>query len=399
MKPEAAVVGAGPAGILAATAIAGRGYAVKIYEEHPEVGEPNHCAGVLSVTGLAELGVEPSDGFVQNRVYGGRVYAPDGGFIEIRDRRPRAYVVDRAEFDRHLAGEAVDAGVEFELSARVDGLRFIEGTCMGVRVGDDVQESWVVVDAEGAGGRLLSRSGIETGQKGILIGYNAEVGEVDVDPELVEVWLGSELAEGFYAWVAPIDESTARCGLGTAGADGIERLKGFVEKRFGVEPRRVTSGLVCAGPPVERAAYSGLLLAGDVAGQVKATTGGGVVMGGLCAKLAGETAADALGCGDTCWGRLSEYERRWRSLYEGELKTMYTARRLMNRLSDERLNRLVSDLKRTDLESVLEELVSRGDMDMQAGVIREAARNPRLLYMLLRGVGAAALSELVSLLW
>jgi len=399
LKPEAAVVGAGPAGIIAATAIAGRGYAVKIYEEHPEVGEPNHCAGVLSVTGLAELGVEPSDGFVQNRVYGGRVYAPDGGFIEIRDRRPRAYVVDRAEFDRHLAGEAVDAGVEIELSTRVDGLRFIEGTCMGVRVGDDVQESWVVVDAEGAGGRLLSRSGIETGQKGILIGYNAEVGEVDVDPELVEVWLGSELAEGFYAWVAPIDESTARCGLGTAGADGIERLKGFVEKRFGVEPRRVTSGLVCAGPPVERAAYSGLLLAGDVAGQVKATTGGGVVMGGLCAKLAGETAADALGCGDTCWGRLSEYERRWRSLYEGELKTMYTARRLMNRLSDERLNRLVSDLKRTGLESVLEELVSRGDMDMQAGVIREAARNPRLLYMLLRGVGAAALSELVSLLW
>ena len=399
MKPEAAVVGAGPAGILAATAIAGRGYAVKIYEEHPEVGEPNHCAGVLSVTGLAELGVEPSDGFVQNRVYGGRVYAPDGGFIEIRDRRPRAYVVDRAEFDRHLAGEAVDAGVEFELSARVDGLRFIEGTCMGVRVGDDVQESWVVVDAEGAGGRLLSRSGIETGQKGILIGYNAEVGEVDVDPELVEVWLGSELAEGFYAWVAPIDESTARCGLGTAGADGIERLKGFVEKRFGVEPRRIKAGLICAGPPVDRAAYSGLLLAGDVAGQVKATTGGGVVVGGLCAKLAGETAADALGCGDTCWGRLSEYERRWRSLYEGELKTMYTARRLMNRLSDERLNRLVSDLKRTDLESVLEELVSRGDMDMQAGVIREAARNPRLLYMLLRGVGAAALSELVSLLW
>jgi geranylgeranyl reductase family protein len=399
LKPEAAVVGAGPAGIIAATTISRKGYAVRVYEEHPRIGEPNHCAGVLSITGLSELGVKPSEEFAQNMVYGGRVYAPDGSFIEIRDRKPRAYVVDRAEFDRHLAAEAVDAGVELELSARVEGLRFIEGTCMGVSVGGDAHESWVVVDAEGAGGRLLSRSGIETGQKGILTGYNTEIGGVEVDPELVEVWLGCELSEGFYAWVAPIDESTARCGLGTAGVDGIERLKGFVKKRFGVEPQRVTSGLVCSGPPVERAAYSGLLLAGDVAGQVKATTGGGVVMGGLCAKLAGDTAADALGCGDTCWGRLSEYERRWRSLYEGELNTMYTARRLMNRLSDERLNRLVSDLKRTSLESMLEELVSRGDMDMQAGVIREAARNPRLLYVLLRGVGAAALRELVSLLW
>lgn len=398
MKPEAAVVGAGPAGILAATAIAGKGYAVRVYEEHPVVGEPNHCAGVLSVTGLEELGVEPSDEFVQNRVYGGRVYAPDGGFIEIRDRKPRAYVVDRARFDRHLVGEAVDAGVEFRLSTRVDGLRFIEGTCRGVRVGGDVQESWVVVDAEGAGGRLLSRSGIETGQEGILTGYNTEIGGVEVDPELVEVWLGSELAEGFYAWVAPIDESTARCGLGTAGVDGIERLKGFVEKRFGVEPRRVMSGLVCAGPPVEKTAFGGLLLAGDVAGQVKATTGGGVVVGGLCAKLAGETAADALGCGDASRERLSAYERQWRSLYMGELSTMYTARRLMDRLSDEKINKLIRGLREARLECVLEELVSRGDMDMQAGVIREAARNPRLLYVLLRGIGGAALQELVSLI-
>jgi len=399
LKPEAAVVGAGPAGILAATAISRKGYAARVYEEHSVIGEPNHCAGVLSVTGLEELGVKPSDEFVQNRVYGGRVYAPDGGFIEISDRKPRAYIIDRARFDRYLAREAVDVGVDFELSARVEGLRFIEGTCMGVRVGGDVHEPWVVVDAEGAGGKLLSRSGIETGQKGILTGYNTEIEGVGVDPELVEVWLGSELSMDFYAWVVPIDESTVRCGLGTAGVDGIERLKCFAERRFGVEPRRVTSGLLCAGPPVERAAYSGLLLAGDVAGQVKATTGGGVVVGGLCAKLAGETAADALGCGDTCWGRLSDYERRWRDLYERELKTMYTARRLMNRVSDERLNRLVSDLRETGLEGVLEDLVARGDMDMQAGVIREAARNPRLLYVLLRGVGVAALGELVSLLW
>jgi len=392
-------VGAGPVGILAATVISSGGFATKVYEEHPVVGEPNHCAGVLSVTGLAKLGVDPSDEFIQNMVYGGRVYTPDGGFIEIRDRKPRAYVVDRGRFDRYLADAAMDAGVEFLLSTRVEGLRFMEGTCMGVKVDGGVYEPWIVVDAEGAGGRLLSRCGIETGQTGVLTGYNAEVGSVEVDPGLVEVWFGDEVAEGFYAWVIPIDESRVRCGLGTAGRDGYDRLRGFVRRRFAAEPQQVTSGLICTGPPVDRTAYSELLLAGDVAGQVKATTGGGVVVGGLCAKLAGETAVDALGCGDTCWGRLSEYERLWRSLYERELKTMYAARRLMNRMPDERLNRLLTDLKEAGLEGVLGDLVSRGDMDMQAGVIREAARNPRLLYMLLRGVGVAALGELVSLLW
>jgi digeranylgeranylglycerophospholipid reductase len=399
LKPEAAVVGAGPAGILAATVISEEGYAARVYEEHPVIGEPNHCAGLLSVEGLDVLGVDPSDEFIQNKVYGGRVYAPDGGFIEIRDRRPRAYVVDRSRFDRYLAAAATDAGVEFMLSSRVEGLRFMEGTCMGVKAGGDAHESWIVVDAEGAGGRLLSRSGIETGQSGILTGYNAEIRGVEVDPDIVEVWFGDTLAEGFYAWVIPIDEATVRCGLGTVGVDGYDRLKGFVRKRFDAEPRRVTSGQICTGPPVDKTAYSGLLLAGDVAGQVKATTGGGVVVGGLCARLAGETAAEALGCGDACWGRLSEYERRWRGLYEGELKTMYKARRLLNRMPDERLNRLLANLKEAGLEEVLGDLVSRGDMDMQAGVIREAARNPRLMYMLLRGVGVAALRDLVSLLW
>jgi geranylgeranyl reductase family protein len=400
LKPEAAVVGAGPAGILAATVVSEKGFATEVYEEHPVIGEPSHCSGVLSVTGLAKLGVDPSEEFIQNRVYGGRVYAPDGDCIEIRDRKPRAYVVDRARFDRHLADAAMDAGVEFMLSARVEGLRFVEDTCMGVKVDGSLHEPRIVVDAEGAGGRLLSRSGVETGQSGILTGYNAEIGGVEVDPELVEVWLGDALAEGFYAWVVPIDGCTVRCGLGTAGVDGVDRLRGFVRRRFGADRLQgVTAGWICTGPPVDRTAYSGLLLAGDVAGQVKATTGGGVVVGGLCARLAGETAVDALGYGDTCWGRLSGYERRWRRLYEGELKTMYTARRLMNRMPDERLNRLFAELKEAGLEGVLGDLASRGDMDMQAGVIREAVRNPRLLSVLLRGVGAAALRELVSLLW
>ncbi len=399
MKPEAAVVGAGPAGILAATVISEGGFTTKVYEEHPVIGEPNHCAGLLSVTGLGKLGIDLSDEFIQNRVYGGRVYSPDGEFIEIRDRKPRAYVVDRGRFDRYLADAASDAGVEFMLSSRVDRLRFMEGTCMGFTVDGDVHTPWIVVDSEGAGGRLLSRSGIETGQSGILTGYNTEIGGVEVDPELVEVWFGDEFAESFYAWVIPIDESTVRCGLGTAGGGGIDRLKGFVRRRFGASKLRgVTAGQVCTGPPVDRAAYSGLLLVGDVAGQVKATTGGGVVMGGLCARLAGETAVDALGCGDICWGRLSEYERRWRGLYGRELRTMYTARRLLNRMTDERFNGLLAGLMEADLQGVLGDLVSRGDMDLQAGVIREAVRNPRLLYVLLRGVGVAALGELVSLL-
>jgi len=61
LRPEAAVVGAGPAGILAAKRVAERGFSVQVFEEHPSIGEPSHCAGLISVEGLRRLGVEPKD--------------------------------------------------------------------------------------------------------------------------------------------------------------------------------------------------------------------------------------------------------------------------------------------------------------------------------------------------
>jgi len=102
-KTDVVVVGAGPAGLLSAREIAGRDIKVKVIEEHQTIGEPNHCAGILSVEGLDRLGVKPSSDFVQHEITGGRIYSPGGEAIEIPGGRTRAYIVDRAAFDRHLA--------------------------------------------------------------------------------------------------------------------------------------------------------------------------------------------------------------------------------------------------------------------------------------------------------
>ncbi len=107
MGSDALVVGAGPAGLLAAKEIASKGFSVKILEEHNRVGVPSHCSGLISIEGLRRIGVEASEKFVQNEIVcGGRIYSPDGQCIEIRDTRPRAYVVDRAALDQHLAEKA-----------------------------------------------------------------------------------------------------------------------------------------------------------------------------------------------------------------------------------------------------------------------------------------------------
>ena len=118
-----------------------------------------------------------------------------------------------------------------------------------------------------------------------------------------------------------------------------------------------------------------------------------MVIGGLCAQLAGETAARALEGGVSVLG---EYEREWRGRYGSELKTMLMLRRLINGLSDAQMNRAVHAFLEEGLEEKFTRLVEEGDMDMQAGVIKRGLSDPAILAALVRSLGRIAVSELFS---
>ena len=132
MRTEVAVVGGGPAGLIVARELAAQGVQVKVFEEHPEIGTPNHCAGILSVEGLKRIGVEPDLKFLRHEISGGTAFAPDGTGIRITGGRTRAYIVDRAIFDRHLAEIAREAGAEIERNHRIRDLVFKDGRVVGV---------------------------------------------------------------------------------------------------------------------------------------------------------------------------------------------------------------------------------------------------------------------------
>jgi len=397
-RTETVVVGAGPAGLIAAREIASRGFEVKVVEEHPVIGEPNHCAGLLSVEGLHRLGVKPSKDFVQHEINGGRIYSPSGAVIKITGNRTRAYAIDRTAFDRFLANIAEGEGVEVETRRRVDALMIQNGSVEGVRGRDWAIQAQVVVDAEGAAAEWVRKAGLIRRMTGILAGVNVEVSGVDLEPHMVEVWLGSEKAPGLFAWVIPTEDGTARCGLACNSGDALERLKNFLDRRFsGVRCSPPRRGVVLTGGPARRTYWDGLLLVGDAAGQTKPTTGGGVVLGGLCAMEAGRTAADAVEAGDCSARILQRYQKAWSSALSREFASMHAARRLMNKLSDDRIDRLFDVFYREGLEETLNNLVEEGDMDMQSSVIRTALRKPKLRRLLVRVVGRLALGELTSL--
>ena len=75
MEAQLLVVGAGPAGSLAAEQAAKNGCKVLVLEQRATIGSPDHCAGLISVSGLEKLGITNlPDEVIQNKnVVAGRL--------------------------------------------------------------------------------------------------------------------------------------------------------------------------------------------------------------------------------------------------------------------------------------------------------------------------------------
>ena len=116
---------------------------------------------------------------------------------------------------------------------------------------------------------------------------------------------------------------------------------------------------------------------GDVAGQTKPTTGGGVVTGGTCALVAARAAVSAIERHDASLEFLSNlYEVEWRKLLSKEFSTMLTARRIYNMLSDSTLDELFKIVLK---ENLMDEIEASGDMDFQASILAKLAEKPSVM--------------------
>jgi len=109
---------------------------------------------------------------------------------------------------------------------------------------------------------------------------------------------------------------------------------------------------------------------------VKPTTGGGVIFGITCAKVAGEVAYEAVKTQDFSEAFLSRYQSRWKRLVGFDLAAMLRMRRMLDSLSDSRIDGMLGLCSRLGVDSVLEKV---GDLDFQGRTLIPMIRYPGAL--------------------
>jgi digeranylgeranylglycerophospholipid reductase len=370
------------------------GAEVTICEEHREVGVPSHCPGHISIKGLDKLGLHVPEKFIENRISGAVFYSPSGNEFKVKLSSPVTCVINRAMLDQHLVQLAEKVGARLMLGARVEKLLLNHTSVAGVLLKSrEHLNSGIVIDAEGIGSALLKQLGLQTFNRSLAV--NAVNGEVDhadhLEDDTVEVYLGQKFASGLYAWMIPKRDGSAKVGLATRAGNAKEHLKSFLSShpvasgkiRFS-EVKNLSYHLIPLGGPIRNTYHSGFLAVGDVASQVKPTTGGGVVMGITCARIAGETAAQAVQQRDFSASFLSSYQKRWKQAIGFDMNAMRQIRLMLNRLSDKRLDGIIKLCSQLHVDEKLQGL---DDIDFQGKATLQLLKSPSawavLLYSLL----------------
>jgi len=347
---DVAVIGAGPAGLIAARALAGAGHDVVVLEEHGEIGTPVHCTGLLGLDAFDELDIPRHT--ILSTAHAARFVGADGSSVFVDADHVRAAIVDRGAFDRSLAGSTRSAGAELRPGARV---RSISITADRVTVRGDGDAATVdaraCVVACGANYRFNRALGLGVPRSYI---QSAQLETAFDGPDHVEVFLGRNVAPGGFGWTVPFLRDGQRVNrIGLMCDEGAPAL--FARFAESIRARHAVTGEPWQGPrtkilplgPVRKTYGARLLAVGDAAGLVKPTTGGGIYYSLISGQLAADVLDPALKADDLDEPRLRHYEERWRARLGSEIRIGLKFRALASRLSDRAIDSLV-ELARID---------------------------------------------------
>ncbi len=412
MTCDVLVVGAGPAGSTAAQRCASLGLRTVLLEEHPEVGCPTHCTGKLSLHGFQRFDIPAS--LVQSTLRAASLYAPDGTVARVRRPAADSHVVDRDPFDRFLAERAAGAGAEVVTAARARTVERVDRDLLRVQVdrrgGSLVITAPLVIDAEGASPILPPQLGIAP-RRTLVHGLQYEVEGVVIDGEdAPDLYFGRDVAPGFFAWLMPIGSGRGRLGLAVDPRLTSRPPLHYLDQLMGSHPvvaprmrrarvvRKLAGRIPILG--LRRPTYAdGMMVIGDAAGQVKATSGGGIYFSMLAGEIAGRAAARYLsGEAATARRALADYQREWQAAFGREVRFTTIVRQTLNRLSDRHTNAVIRALATDNgLRRAVEE---HGDTQYQsrlfrpvlAAALRAGVRDLRLAPTVVTALGAAMLS-------
>lgn len=307
---DAIVVGAGPAGSMAAYTMAREGMSVLLIDRKLKPGTPKECAEGVGRKTFEIMGMKLEDRWVSNEYDSILVGFAGGGRALLKTPKTKGYVLNRKIFDYELAMKSRGVGAQHLFGTAVKDVK-IEPQGMSVSTTKGMYKSRIVIACDGPQSRIARQLGLGGINCYYSLQYELE-GSCSL-PNTLQILLYPEIGVDCYCWIFPKKDSV-NIGLTTTGLSGLrDKLDKFVNVS-GLSSGRIietNSGLIPGHNKLNKIYSERLLVAGDAAGHTNPLTGGGIPAALYDGTMAGKTAAEAIKDKRFDAKYLSRYQRIW----------------------------------------------------------------------------------------
>ncbi len=352
------VVGAGPAGSMAARFAAEQGVSVLILEKDRDVGYPVRCGEAISKAGVEEF-ISSDEKWIAAKISKFSLNAPDGSEVII-DFGEAGYVLERKIFDYELARTAADAGAQIITRAYVNGLLLDDGKVSGVKYeyqGEQKEvKAKVVIAADGVESRVGRWAGLQThiDIRDMESAVQITAANIPIDQETLYFYFGKDVAPNGYFWIFPKGNNKANIGLGVSGIIGKKKsaqsfLDDFMKKHYPDAPvlTKIAGGVPCS-ITLGKISAPGIMLVGDAARQVNPLSGGGIASGMIGGKIAGTIAGEAVKLNKP--DHILTYDKAWHDRLGKRHETFNRIKEGIYNFSDDKFNSIAHSVLKIPIE-------------------------------------------------